>query len=180
MGEYVSASIEIGGHLETVAEAEILIEALLRQVITFNETDDKITCTENGQTALRTVIELGKVFRGYDHQVNYGNFDEIDAIAPDLPKLWFSTSYGAGGDFSSGIKTFIEGEEYRCTTADGEPVVSLDELELAVNGNDLDTIAYETIRIVTRTKREAGKGLPPLTASPAVCAWLKIFGDKAA
>lgn len=180
MGDHVYASIEIGGYIETVAEAETLIEALLREVITFSHTQEKITIAEEGQTALRTVIEAGKNFNGYELELNYGNFDELDAIAPQLPKLWFSTEYEAGGGFPSGIKTFINGEEHRCMTNGGSAVVPLDELEAAVNGNNPDTIAYEVIRIVTRTKREAGKGLPPLTASPAVCAWLKIFGDKVA
>lgn len=180
MGDRVYASIEIGGHIETIEEAEQLIDALIREVITFNPTDEKLACLEDGQTALRAVIEAGRTFEGHDLEVNYGNFEELDAAATNLPKLWFSTTYEAGGEFSEGIKTFIDGEQFCCMTNDNGPVVSLSELEGIVNGNEPETIAYALTRIITRVQREAGIGLPPLTASPAVAAWLKIFGEKAA
>lgn len=180
MGDRVYASIEIGGHIDTIEQAEILIDALARECITFNGTNEIIGCFEDGQTAIRTVIEAGQTFEGHDLQANHGNFDELDAAAAELTSLWFSTAYNAGDEFSEGIKTIIGGQRLDCITNDGGAVVSLSLLEDAINGNDNDTIAYELTRIVSRVQRAAGKNLPPLTASPAVAAWLKIFGEKAA
>ncbi|MCO5730104.1 hypothetical protein [Rhizobium sp. SSA_523] len=180
MGDRVYASIEIGGHLETIGEAETLIDALVREVITFNHTDEKIACLEDGQTALRTIIEAGKTFEGHEMEANYGNFDELDAAARELTNLWFSTTYEAGGGFPEGIKTFINGEQFRCQTSENRPVVSLPAIEELLHKHRLGPdIVGELDALVANAKRSAGIGLPPLTASPAVCAWLKIFGEKA-
>lgn len=185
MGDRVHASVAIGGHLETIDEAEELADALVAESFYDSNTDEKVEGEEDAMTIMRYAVENKQTISFYDHEVNYGNFDSIDAAAHTIPGIVCVTSFDSGGDFSEGRKTIlhVDGQvtELHVSTHGGAPTIELRELEEALHKARLDADPLAEIdKLIAETKRAAGDGIPPLTASPAVSAWLKIFADKAA
>jgi hypothetical protein len=184
MGDRVYAAIRIGGHIETPQEAERLIDGLIAEGAKCQHTDERCNDEAVAIRLLRATVD-GKLPQLclHDDDVNYGEFPDIEDAIKEVPKLWCSTNYGAGCGFSEGIKTIchVDGklEELHCGTTDHGPTVPLQELVSATEQPD-EELAAIVRGIVRRCVLAAGDSLPPLTVSPAVGAWLKIFGKKAA
>ena len=182
MGDRVYAAIRIGGHLETIEDAETLAELIDGE--RSQSGGGRISGLAGAQSALREAVEGRTTVDIDDDEVNYGEFSTIEPVIRGMPKLWCSTTFEAGGGFAAGIKTIYHDgkgavQEASCSTSDGEAVIPLSRLVSAAK--EEDRILGAVVRsLITEIEKSAGTSLPPLTASPAVMAWLKIFGEKAA
>lgn len=166
MGDRVWALIKIGGHLETVGDVEALVTAIVNEGVV----DD----AEDAKTALRHSVESGIPFEHEGDQVNYGTFGILESAIEANPKLSSITCFGRGGDFDSGSKTVHEGKS---TTFYGD--------DRAIPRREARTILHEQgvealLKRIDELDFLEDGCVTKLTASPAVAAWLKIFGEKAA
>lgn len=164
MGDRTWAHLEIGGHLETVEEAEGLIVAMVNDGIAEDEQDAK--------NELRQAVEDDRFIYYEGEEVNYGQFDIIDAFMEEHPQLTCRTNHGNGGDYDCGSKTVHEGV---AAYFKGDGVINRKTVRDLLDAGDLDGLRKrldqdDAMEFVT---------VPPLTASPAVATWLKIFGEKA-
>lgn len=178
MGDRVYASIEFGGHIETIEELETLCEALVNEGVTGGHDDHHIRSIEDARIVLRSDIEDRHPPFFYDNEVNYGTFDQIEAAVDEIPGLGCCTTFEAGGGFSAGMKTVMpNGDKHEGAAADDDAVVSRNALIKARQSDDplaaIDQLIEEAANI-------AGANLPPFTVSPQVAAYLKIFGGRAA
>jgi hypothetical protein len=183
MGDRVYASIRIGGHLETVEEAESLVGAIVAEGLKDLHSDARIDDEAAAQANIRLRIEGNAFVDLHDTEVKYGSFNHIEAAIRLLPRMWCSTSYESGGDFDAGIATIFHADgnatEHSCETSDGDPVVRLSRLKSAAQHDD-ERLAAIVKGIIEELGIAAGEDLPPLTASPAVSTWLKIVAEKVA
>lgn len=166
MGDRVWANIKIGGHLDTIEEAEELIDAMTSDGLAEDD--------EDGQTRLRAAIENDEPFEHEEDEVNYGTFREVEANVTGNPKLSSITVFGRGGGFDSGSRTIHEGVETSFTGEGG--LVDSDSVRKAIITGGAEAV----VELLDRMNFLETKCVTKLTASPAVAAWLKIFGEKAA
>ena len=178
MGDRVYAAVTLGGCLETVKQAETLCYALALEYVHTNDGNDLlVNDNEKAQAALRHAVETQNNPSFYAYEVNYGNFESIEAACEEVG-LWCCTEYDEGGGFPAGFKTVEpDGSIHDCGRNDGDAVVPLSELEEALKA--ADPIAAIN-GLIEPTRIAAGLTIPDFTVSPSVAAWLKIFGQKVA
>lgn len=164
MGDRTFARIEIGGHLETVAEAEALLEAIVK--------DDIAEDREHGLLLMRQAVETARDITFEDEQRNYGVFSNVDNAVVLLPRMECRTSFESGGDYNAGKSIVYDGKSINM---EGDNNISRTLVRTALLGGMDDVV--ELLDLYDRL--EDGD-MPPLTASPAVATWLKIFGKSAA
>lgn len=170
MGDRTYARILIGGHLETVAECEKLIEGMMAGSFSDDGAD-------RWTAMLRAAVEKNDYLEDEGDEINYGVFEEIEAAVTAIPGLGCSTDFDSGGGYGAGTKTIMpDKSERRCSQDDG---VMVDLITLINRRNEPDPLAAIDA-LIEDTHIAAGDRLPKLTASPAVHAYLKIFGEKAA
>lgn len=168
MGDRTWASITIGGYLETVEQAEELVEALAQEWIVNDEQEAK--------NLLRAACESKERIE-YEHsEVNYGTFEHVDAVVLGNPKLSCRTTFASGGDYDAGTKVVHEGKTYHFTGSDGGLVSRKEVVKLLVSGG-AEAVLKEMKR---QDALESAEVVTLITASPAVAAWLKIFGEQTA
>lgn len=173
MGDRIYASITIGGRLDTIEQVEALIEAACAEDL-FEDAEGCTAC-------FRGVIECPQPLALEDDSVNYGTFDRLEKAIARTPGLVSVTKHGGGAGFAESW-LFIgapheERKPIHIPTNDGEPVLLCRTIKAIGDiGNDA------IVRYVRREMEiiDLAMNIPPLTASPAVAAWLKIFGGKAA
>lgn len=178
MGDRTSARFTLGGHIETVAECEALVNAIAAEGVNDQTRDERVRDTDDAMTALRLAVETNANPSFYDNEVNYGTFDEIEAVVSKIPGIAASFQWDAGGSYPAGMKTVMpDGDEYDAIGGDGEPGIPLDEL---IKARESDDVLAALDEIIKDAKIASGVDMPAFTVSPAVAAWLKIFADKAA
>lgn len=165
MGDRTFASIRIGGHVDTVEKIEKLCEAIYEEGLCNN--------ADEAKSEIRQAIETKASHLYFDHnEVNYGVFDYIDACAQEIG-IACCTEFDAGGEYTAGCKTIMpDGSEHHC-----ERGIPFRELTKARKEDD-PLAAID--KLIEDHMVASGERLPPFTVSPAVAAWLKIFGEKAA
>ena len=165
MGDYVHTSIAIGGHLETVEEAEELLAALNEQFAHSGNYE------EENLAWLRAAVE-GNTSLDTEEQANYGRFDTIESFVETSPHLSCRSVFGRGDDFDSGSTVVHEGVRH---SFDGYGVVSRVDIRKALQEGGAEAVA----ELVDNCEFLEEKCIKGFTASPAVHAWLKIFAEPA-
>lgn len=178
MGDRVYASITFGGHIETVEEAEEFVSSLGLEHIVESDRDKAVTSEDEAKASLRYLIERKADVQYYDNECNYGTFFDLETMVNEIPGLGCVTMFDAGGGFDAGIKTVLpDGSEHTAYRNRDGGVISLSELKAARNSDD---VLASLDNLIAAAEQAEGVSLPPLTVSPAVAAWLKIFAEKAA
>lgn len=169
MGDRVYASIEIGGRLESIKEAEELIDALIHDGLA----DDK----DNATAALRRHIEEMTAISAGADQVKFGTFQAVEHAVKSAPGLKCVTKYNAANDFPEGWTFANQTEVIEIPTCGGRPCLEYSALKSisAISERAILHVVLERMAEI-----DLAETIPPLTAPPAVAAWLKIFGEKAA
>lgn len=178
MGDRVYASFTLGGSLETVEQAEKLCEAIVAEGVNRNDgKDGYIDSIEHAQSALRAMIEAEENPSFYGSEVNYGTFEGIEAAALEIG-IWCSFAWDEGGGFPAGYKTISSsGQEYEGNKCGDDAGISVSEIIGALATED-PIAAIE--KLIEPVRAATGETMPNFTVSPAVAAWLKIFGEKVA
>lgn len=179
MGDRVWARITIAGHIETIEECKLLVEAIVRYGPRDTETDNHIISEDLAMQSLRRTIEDKAAPMFEDSEVNYGEFDDLEDVVAEVPGLGCSTQFEGGGGFDAGIKTIMpDGSIHRSShDRDGGATISLGELQKAREADDPLAAIDELLK---QANLADGGELPEFTVSPTVAAWLKIFANKAA
>jgi len=173
MGDRVYATLEIGGRLETVEEAEKCVSALV--------TEELVNDEKHAQTVLRESVERTRCMWFEVTEQNYGTFDHVEAATKLIPGLMCATKYGAGSEFPEGwlLVAHIDGEAqaFSIPTNGGDPCIDYRDVKGIAELGDrpLATMVREKMELI-----KLAESIPPLSASPTVTAWLKIFGEMAA
>lgn len=173
MADAVRATIDIGGRLDTVAEAERLIAALVEE--------DLVDDDAHAQSILREAMERKRHLWFEEDQSNYGTFNRIDDSVAKIAGLTCVTKYGAGDSFPEGwnLVTHVDGEAqtFPIPTNGGDPCIDYRDVKGIADLGDapLARMVREKMALI-----KLAENIPPLTTSPAVATWLKIFGNNAA
>lgn len=177
MGDRIYARIVFGGHIETVEEMETFISAIGDAAVNDNTDESYISDAGEARSSVRKAVEQQYQPEYYDAEVNYGVFNELEAMVKQIPGLGCTTWHEAGGDYPAGVRTVMpDGTSHRCDVADGEPVTNLDAL---VSARKSYNVLAALDQILVDMNRACGNDMPPFTVSPAVAAWLKIFAAAA-
>lgn len=174
-------TLSLGGYLDTVEQAAALAKAIASEYL-YDDEREHIGTVEQARTAMRRAIEantsLDLTDSTHDHGGNLYDIDPLIEAYPSLQKMVHMNNEG-GADT-------IE----RTRTVDGKLVfTSVDHLNYSgalISSREIkealasDTPVESIQALLDVAEVEAGSDFPPLTASPAVQAWLKIFGSKAA
>lgn len=178
MGDRVYARVEIGGHVETIEEMQTLIDGIVVECVSTLEGDDSVDDADDARSAFRHFVESQELPTFCGTEVNYGVFESIDAAVSEIPGLGCCTNFDAGGGFGAGMKTVMpDGTEHHADRAGDDTGVSLSAL-MKARESDAPLAAIDAL--IEEAKLADGQCVPPFTVSPAVAAWLKIFGEKAA
>lgn len=177
MGDRTYARFYLGGHIETVAELEALVEAIENEGVRDVEGGATLTSKTEVQTNLRYCIENNRIPAFDDDEVNYGVFHEIEDCFEEIDGLGVHFSWDAGGDYEAGQKTMMpDGSVFTASGKDGAAVPVYDLARARESDDPLAAID----KLIAEAQKAEGKDLPPFTVSPAVAAYLKIFADKVA
>lgn len=175
MGDRVHANFRLGGHVETVEELEILMDAIVDEMVVDLHLDFRIKNHEDAKTSLRNALEAKFEPSFYDNDVNYGTFESIEAAVEEVSGLAAHFTWEAGGGFDAGMKTILpDGEEVRAEGGE-DPAISLSQL---VQARQSDNVLRALDDIIEAARKAGGLTMPAFTASPAIHAYLKILGGK--
>lgn len=177
MGDRVHATFTLGGHIETIADCEELVEAIAAEGVTDSERDEFITDIEEAKTALRFAVENQLEPKFYDNECNYGTFDSVESAVSLTEGLAAYICWDAGGGFPAGMKTITPDGLVFSSEGNGDPTITLSEL---VEARKADDVLEAIDAIIAKANKAGGVEMPSFTVSPAVAAWLKIFGNRAA
>lgn len=177
MSDRVWAEFELGGHIETIKEMELLIESIEAEGVTDTSTHRSVWEKDQVKASLRKLLEDKKDIIFYGDEVNYGSFDTLEAAVKDITGLGCTIQWHAGANFEAGIKTILPNrEEYlSLLSADYGPTIPVSDLREVIIAADPVVSLTE---LINHTELASGSTLPPFTVSPAVAAWLKIFSPK--
>jgi len=98
---------------------------------------DGVTC-DDGPSLLHGLQPDHLKYCLYDLEANYGELRAIEATCKDLG-VSYCKSWCEGGGYSSGMEIYnaVVGVTMQCGTIDGEPAVTLSDLEKAGSPEDL-------------------------------------------
>ncbi|MEN5275784.1 hypothetical protein ABE527_02425 [Brucella sp. TWI432] len=173
MGDRVYAAITFGGHIETVAEMEQFVDALVAERL--NNPDG---------TFLPRKDDVGRYIRGcvqakespqlHAEEVNYGTFEALEDMVADIHGLGCSTDYQSGGGFDAGIKTIMpDGDEHEVNShREGGTMIPIEDVIAARNS---PTMREAFDKLIADAQLGSGVNLPLFTVSATVESWLKIF-----
>lgn len=174
-------TLSLGGHLDTVEQASALVDAIVSEVLDDDE-GNWIQTKETAQSAMRRAIEGNSSLDLTDNVHEHGGvFDDIDPLIkanPSLQKMAHMSSDNSADTIErtytvDGILTFTSVDHHTFSGA----LISSREIKEALA---TDTPIERIQAILDAAEAQAGNDFPPLTASPAVQVWLKIFGSAAA
>lgn len=174
-------TLSLGGHIETVEQAVALVEAIVSEVLD-DEEGGFISSIVLAQSAMRRAIEgnmtLDLIDATHEHG---GNFDDIDPLIEKYPSLQKMAHMENESGANTIERTHTVDGELKYTSVDhyafSGALISVRELKEALA---TDTPITSIQRLIDTAELQAGGDFPPLTASPAVQVWLKIFAEKAA
>jgi len=177
MGDRVYASVRIGGHIETIKELDVLVAAIIADGVSCQNSERPASSKQEVYAMACCAVEEDNWLDLHAYEVNNGTFSKIDGAIENNPMLWCSTFFEKGEGFDSGTKTIchIGGKlgVFRAKTVGFDPVVYIKELREILTA-DPQGIEGELRSLVDKVDRAEGRGLPPLTASVPVSAYLKI------
>lgn len=177
MGDRTYATFRLGGHVETIDELDEIVRAIIVERVEDQLGNDSMNSESRVQAALRRCIETNESPSFYGQEVNYGIFDDIEAVLVEVPGLGAHFSWEHGGGYESGMKTVLpNGDEYGASGGDGAAIPLTDLTKARAAGDPLAAIDA----LIADARAAEGGTLPPFTVSPAVAAYLKIFAAKAA
>lgn len=175
-----SVTISIGGHLETVEQAAQLAEAIVSECLTSD--GSCISTIEQAQSLMREALESSQpvVFFEGNHEIG-SNLYDIDPVIEEVQTLEKLFQFHNEGGADTVERTRYVDGQLRHTSTDKYDYsgVLLSAREIR-NALTTDTPVESLLAELELHERNAGSDFPALTASPAVEAWLKIFGEKAA
>lgn len=162
MSDRVSVHLLLGGCLQSIEEAEQLIEALVDEGLIDN--------TDEGMALLKDAISEHEKVELEALEVNYGRLD-VEGLLKEggLTHLSCYVSFGRGYEFDAGTRTIHEGKEHEFLDAD---VVLRSEVIKALDEGGPDAVRD----LIKRTHFLQHECVPPLTGSDEVRGWLSILG----
>ncbi|MBX8803292.1 hypothetical protein HBA92_21435 [Ochrobactrum sp. MR28] len=173
-------TISIGGHLETVEQATKLADAIVSEGL--NDGSEWVETAEQARSIMREAVESSQpvVLSDNDHESG-GNLYDIDDVIDEVQTLEKLFQFHNEGGADTIERTRYVNGEARQTSTDKYDYsgVLLSAREIR-NALATDTPVESLLAELELHERNAGSDFPALTASPAVEAWLKIFGEKAA
>lgn len=174
-------TLTLGGHLDTVEQASALVAAIVSECLD-DDQGEYISTKKIAQSAMRRAIENNSSLEltEIDHD-NGGSLHDIDPLIeayPSLQKMVFMHSQ-SGADTIE--RTYTLDGKLQCTSVDtlnyGGALISSLDIKVALS---TDTPVESIQALLDKAEIDAGSDFPPLTASPAVQTWLKIFGGRSA
>lgn len=173
--------VDIGGHLETVEAAQKLADTIVSEILE-DLNGEMIMDVSVAQTVMRSAIEAGTMLSLRDtSRWEDSGFDELEEAIYEHHSLQLMiTRYNDNSPnvierfwVEDGAEMSYSAEAYEY----GGVLLSAKDIRDALSKeNPIDAVNS----LIELVERQAGGDFPPLTASPAVMAWLKIFGDKVA
>ncbi len=161
MGDRVSVYLRLGGCLQSIEEAEELMEALALD--TNLDTDAEMMALFKEAIANQEPIEAEA------YEVDSGNLDNVESFVRDHKHLSCEVNFGRGGGFDAGSTVIHEGETH--TFPDGNTIPRDAVIKALDEGGD------QAVRdLIKRAHFLQHECVPPLTGSDEVRGWLSILG----
>lgn len=163
MTDTVSITLEIHGHIASVADLLTITKALENQCLrsdnAMTELDEFVVALENSLTPSFT-----------DDQCNYGQITEVEATLQSLD-VAYAYQHNAGKDVDATYRAWSpeNGQSTVVASMQDGAMVALYELELVLSGpSPLEALQA----CVARAQRADGRGLPGFTVSDDVRSYL--------
>lgn len=174
-------TLSLGGYLDTVEQAAALAKAIASEYL-YNDEREHIGTVEQAQTAMRRAIEANTSLDLTDSTHDHGgNLYDIDPLIESYPSLQKMAHFENEGGANTIERTWTANGKLTSTSVDhydysGALITSREIKEALATDTPIESVQA----LLDQAEVQAGSDFPPLTASPAVQVWLKIFGSAAA